>query len=107
MAHLDIPLRKLPEGGTAILLAHEPDVADYAADTGRFALQLSGHSHGGQIVMPLLGPPRLPPMGRKYYAGLYSVGGMHVYTNRGLGVVGLPLRLLCRPEITVITLVQE
>ncbi len=104
MARLDVTLSKLPANGTAILLAHEPDFADVAAASGRFSLQLSGHSHGGQIVVPLIGPPRLPPMGRKYYAGLYNIKGMHLYTNRGLGVVGLPLRFLCRPEITVITL---
>lgn len=105
MARLSVTLKKLPKDGPAILLAHEPDFADVSAATGRFGLQLSGHSHGGQIVVPLLGPPRLPPMGKKYYSGLYKVGGMHVYTNRGLGVVGLPLRFFCRPEISVITLV--
>lgn len=105
MARLGETLRKLPRSGTAILLVHEPDVADIVAATGRFKLQLSGHSHGGQIVVPFVGPPRLPPMGRKYYAGLYKVDGMHLYTNRGLGVVGLPLRFLCRPEITVLTLI--
>jgi predicted MPP superfamily phosphohydrolase len=104
MARLDETLRKLPKEGTAILLAHEPDVADLAASTGRFSLQLSGHSHGGQVVAPFIGPPLLPPMGRKYYAGLKNAQGMKVYTNRGLGVVGLPVRFLCRPEITVITL---
>jgi uncharacterized protein len=104
MARLDVTLRKLPKDGPSILLAHEPDFADISAATGRFSMQLSGHSHGGQVVLPLLGPPRLPPMGKKYPAGLYNVHGMHLYTNRGLGVVGLPLRFLCRPEITVITL---
>ncbi len=104
MARLSVTLEKLPKNGTAILLAHEPDFADVSSTTGRFSLQLSGHSHGGQIVVPLLGPPRLPPMGRKYYAGLYNVNGMAVYTNRGLGVVGVPMRFFCRPEITVLTL---
>jgi predicted MPP superfamily phosphohydrolase len=104
MAQLDVTLSKLPRDGTAILLAHEPDFADLSAATGRFSLQLSGHSHGGQVVVPLVGPPRLPPMGRKYYAGLYKVDQMYVYTNRGLGVVGIPVRFFCRPEITVITL---
>lgn len=106
MARLGVTLSRLPQEGTAILLAHEPDFADVAAATGRFSLQLSGHSHGGQIVVPLVGPPRLPPMGRKYPSGLYNVEGMHLYTNRGLGVVGLPIRFFCRPEITVLTLTQ-
>ena len=52
---LDAVLEKLPDGGPAVLLAHEPDFADISAATGRFGLQLSGHSHGGQIVLPWLG----------------------------------------------------
>ncbi|MFL5734540.1 MAG: metallophosphoesterase [Chloroflexia bacterium] len=101
---LDWVLARLPEEGAAILLAHEPDVADKTAATGRFDLQISGHSHGGQIVLPVLGPPRLPPLGRKYPTGLYKVGDMALYTNRGLGMVGLPMRFLARPEISVFTL---
>lgn len=104
MARPDIVLRKLPRDGAAILLAHEPDFADVAARTNRFDLQLSGHSHGGQVVVPVLGPPHLPPMGKKYHTGRYRIGNMALYTNRGLGVVGLPVRFFCRPEITVITL---
>ncbi len=101
---LDLLLKKLPAEGAAMLLAHEPDFADKSAATGRFDLQISGHSHGGQIVAPLIGPPRLPPMGRKYYAGRYQIGDMVLYTNRGLGMVGLPFRFGARPEITVFTL---
>lgn len=104
MARLDKVLAVLPPEGVAILLAHESDFADESAASGRFSLQLSGHSHGGQVVLPLLGPPRLPPMARKYPSGLYTVGEMTLYVNRGIGMVGLPLRLLARPEITVLTL---
>lgn len=104
MARPDVVMRKLPREGAAILLAHEPDFADVAARTNRFDLQLSGHSHGGQVVVPLLGPPHLPPMGKKYHTGRYRIGNMVLYTNRGLGVVGLPVRFFCRPEITVLTL---
>ena len=104
MAHLDKVLDALPSDGAAILLAHEPDFADESAPTGRFDLQLSGHSHGGQVAIPFLGPPRLPPLGRKYPKGLYMVGTMALYTNRGIGTVGLPVRFFARPEITVLTL---
>ncbi len=101
--HLGSVLEKLPEKGAAVLLAHEPDLADRSAATGRFDLQLSGHSHGGQVRVPLLGPPLLPRLGRRYPSGLYKVKGMHLYTNRGLG--NHPrLRLNCRPEITLLTL---
>jgi predicted MPP superfamily phosphohydrolase len=101
---LDPVLKSLPEEGSAVLLAHEPDFADESAATGRFDLQLSGHSHGGQIRLPVLGPqPYLPKLGRRYVDGLYRVGGMFLYTNRGLG--NHPrFRFNCRPEITTVTL---
>jgi uncharacterized protein len=103
-SRLDLVLEKLPESGAAILLAHEPDFADVSAATGRFDVQLSGHSHGGQIGVPLLRRLILPPFSQRYIRGLYEVGGMILYTNRGLGFVHLRLRFLCRPEITVFTL---
>ena len=101
---LDIVLDKLPQTGAAILLAHEPDYADVSAKTGRFDLQLSGHSHGGQVVLPFIGTPVLPYLGRKYPSGLYRVGMMWQYTNRGVGMARLKVRFNCRPEITVFTL---
>ena len=100
---LDKVLSLLPESGEVILLAHEPDFADKSAKTGRFGLQLSGHSHGGQIVLPFFGPPVLPWLGKKYPIGLYKVDDMWQYTNRGVGMV-LPVRINCRPEITIFTL---
>lgn len=103
-SRLDLVLRKLPDSGAAVLLAHEPDFADVSAATGRFDLQLSGHSHGGQVGIPLLRRLILPPMSQRYTSGLHRVGGMWQYTNRGLGFVKARLRFLCRPEITVLTL---
>jgi predicted MPP superfamily phosphohydrolase len=101
---LDLVLKKLPETGAAILLAHEPDFADISAGTGRFDLQLSGHSHGGQVVFPFLGALILPNLGKKYYSGLYKVRQMWQYTNRGVGMIEPTVRLNCRPEITIFTL---
>jgi uncharacterized protein len=101
---LDRVLSRLPSDGCAILLAHEPDFADISAKTGRFDLQLSGHTHGGQIHLPLIKTPILPRLGRKYPSGLYRVENMYQYTNRGLGTADLQLRFNCQPEITVITL---
>ncbi len=103
-ARLDLVLQKLPLEGAAILLAHEPDFADTSAATNRFDLQLSGHSHAGQIRLPFLEPPLLPYLGERYYAGLYKVGKMFEYTNRGIGMTGPHLRLGSRPEITVFIL---
>lgn len=94
----------LPEEGAAILLVHEPDFADVAASNKRIDLQLSGHSHGGQVCIPLHGPVFLPALSRKYPSGLYHIENMQLYTNRGLGVLELPVRFDCRPEIAVMDL---
>ncbi len=89
-----------------ILMAHEPDFADYAVGR-QVDLVLSGHTHGGQILLPLLPPLLLPDMGVKYVHGLFRLGdGMQLYVNRGIGAVTLPFRFRCQPEITVITLSQ-
>jgi len=101
---LDMVLDRLPAEGGVILLAHEPDFADTSAATGRFDLQISGHSHGGQVIAPFAGPLRLPHLGRKYPVGLYEVGDMLQYTNRGVGMVYPYVRFNCRPEITLFTL---
>jgi len=101
---LDSLLDHLPEQGAAVLLAHEPDMADLSAATGRFDLQLSGHTHGGQVHLPLIGMPVLPSYGKRYPSGRYQVGDMIVYTNRGLGTTGPFVRLGAPPEISLITL---
>ncbi|RYG53566.1 hypothetical protein EON80_32580 [bacterium] len=103
-ADLEAVNQALPAESCAILLAHEPDFADIVAPGGSFDLMLSGHSHGGQIALPWLGPITLPPGGRKYPCGWYKVGDMALYTNRGLGVTELPVRIGARPELTVFTL---
>ena len=104
---LDRVLKKLPSSGPAVLLVHEPDFADIAARTGRFVLQLSGHSHGGQFVLPKIGPPFRGSHFKKYPLGRYQVEDMVLYTNRGLGTNTFWLRINCPPEITVLTLQAE
>jgi predicted MPP superfamily phosphohydrolase len=102
-ADLSETLHRVPTGEAVILLAHEPDFADEAS---RFPidLQLSGHSHGGQIRLPLLPPLYLPPLARKYVLGSYHIRDLTLYTNGGLGTVMVPIRLNCPPEITLLTL---
>jgi predicted MPP superfamily phosphohydrolase len=104
LLRIDRVLDRLPDDGAALLLCHAPDFADVAGPTGRFGLQLSGHSHGGQFVLPPFGPVVRPRYSRRYPLGYYEIAGMHVYTNRGLGTIHVPLRLNCRPEVTVFTL---
>ena len=101
---LDQVLEKLPISDPAVLLVHEPDFADIAAATGRFVLQLSGHSHGGQFVLPKIGPPFRGSYFKKYPIGEYRVKEMVLYTNRGLGANTFWIRINCPPEITILTL---
>ncbi len=102
-ADLDVTLQSVPAGEPVVLMAHEPDfathVAKYPVD-----LQLSGHSHGGQVRIPFIGAPVLPELGMKFPKGLYQVGGLTLYTNVGIGTVRLPIRFNCPPEITLLTL---
>lgn len=102
---LETIISKMPDDAPAILLAHEPDFADIAIKTGRFALQLSGHTHGGQIIFPIVGIIYKSQLGEKYLSGYYRLSdSFQVYVTRGVGTVGLPLRFNCRPEITVLRL---
>ena len=64
-------------------------------------LQLSGHTHGGQVSFPIVGAPYLPPLGRKYPRGLRRIGPLVLYTNRGIRTRLLPIRFNCPPEIPV------
>lgn len=99
------PDRAIPRAGgePIIVLAHEPDIlpkiAQYKVD-----LMLAGHTHGGQVRLPFLPPLLLPPLGKNYIEGLFRYGDTQMYVNRGIGTVGLPFRLNCPPEITVLTL---
>jgi hypothetical protein len=99
----DEALRSVPRQECTVVAVHEPDFADemlkYPVD-----FQMSGHSHGGQIRLPGVGALYLPPWGRKYPLGHYEIGEFQLYTNRGIGVLGLPMRFMCPPEITIFTL---
>jgi len=105
-ADIDLALEGIPPRATTILLAHEPDYADQIAGCG-VALQLSGHSHGGQVRLPLFGSPILPTWGRKYPYGLHRVGDLWLYTNRGVGLIQPAVRFNCRPEVSIIQLVKS
>lgn len=103
-ANVEQAVRNVPREAIKILLVHEPDFADYLPNEN-YILQLSGHTHGGQIVLPRIGAPLLPSWGRKYPAGLYRApNGMWVYTTRGVGVSMPPVRINCPAEITLLTL---
>jgi uncharacterized protein len=100
----DLPgtLHGVPSEEAVVLMVHEPDYADYVA---RYPvdLQLSGHTHGGQVRIPLMRPLFLPALAKKYVRGLFKIRELTLYTNAGIGTVELPVRWNCPPEITFIT----
>ena len=104
--NLDAAMENWTKDTPTILLMHEPDLADEYSLDPRITLQLSGHSHGGQVRFPLVGAIITPYLSWKYPMGLYNVNGMWLYTNRGLGTTNIPLRVNCAPEITEITLTR-
>jgi len=89
-----------------LLLSHVPAFA-HEHLARHIGLILSGHTHGGQVRLPLLPPLYLPRFSGRFVSGLYQVGphSVPLYVNRGIGTSILPVRLACRPEITVIELV--
>jgi predicted MPP superfamily phosphohydrolase len=97
---LERALASVPDDRPRILLSHQPSSVDEWA--GRVAVQLSGHTHGGQIN------PGFSPLGlfTKYVSGRYEVGGTTLYVNRGFGTVGAPTRVGAPPEVTRFVLVS-
>ncbi len=91
----------VPADAVKLFLMHEPDYADMAPPG--FALQLSGHSHGGQIRLPGVAA-HYPEFGRKYPEGLNQARHHPVYTTRGVGMMGPQMRFCCPPEVTVLTI---
>ncbi len=86
-----------------VILAHNPIHVEKFAD--RPCLVLSGHTHGGQIHLPILTQREMRRIGAgRYRAGWYTAGKAAVYVNYGLGQVGLPVRFLCKPEVSLFTL---
>lgn len=104
---LKLTLDQAPIGAPIVLLLHEPDLADGTCQDPRVTLQLSGHTHGGQVHATGKSPIFHPYLGKKYSYGLYKVKDLWLYTNRGLGVISVPLRINCPPEITQLNLVAE
>ncbi|WP_442599311.1 metallophosphoesterase [Neobacillus sp. D3-1R] len=101
--NFDMALHNIPDDQFKILLSHAPDLADQTVEYG-VQLQLSGHSHGGQIQIPFVGALITPPYARKYREGFYNINHLKLYVNRGIGTTRLPFRFMSKPEIAVFTL---
>jgi predicted MPP superfamily phosphohydrolase len=105
LGHPDIPraLAHVPGGAPVLLIAHDPDVFPLVPD--RVALTVSGHTHGGQIAIPLLRRPAIPSRhGERYARGHVVEGGRHLFVSSGLGTSGVPVRAFAPPEVVVLEL---
>jgi predicted MPP superfamily phosphohydrolase len=105
-ANDDLPgaVNAVPTAATRLLLAHSPDIVP-ELKIARFDLVLCGHTHGGQVDLPFLNGAWLKDgPTRDYVHGFYSANGSRMYVNRGIGTTTLPVRVACRPELTVFTL---
>ncbi|MEH7117019.1 metallophosphoesterase [Neobacillus vireti] len=103
---LPLALKNVPNNHFKLLLSHAPDLAESAAQYP-IHWQLSGHSHGGQVKLPLVGALITPPFAQRYPEGLYSMQGKYpltLYVNRGIGTTRLPFRFMAKPELTIFTL---
>ncbi|MFD2043938.1 metallophosphoesterase [Ornithinibacillus salinisoli] len=105
---LNKTLQKVNPDLFTILLAHEPDFADLAKEYP-IDVQLSGHSHGGQVRLPLIGHLYTPAYAEKYVEGTYKIdsSNLTLYVSRGIGTTRVPYRFLCKPEIHEFTLKNE
>jgi predicted MPP superfamily phosphohydrolase len=103
-------LRSVPKADFSVFLYHFSDLVESVGDLN-LDLYLCGHTHGGQVALPLYGAViTLSKFGKKYEAGMYTVGGTILYVNRGIGIEPLPapqVRFCTRPEITVFDIMPE
>jgi predicted MPP superfamily phosphohydrolase len=101
---IDELLQGIPNSECRIVLAHNPDSAD-TEFSSRIDLMISGHTHGGQVDIPFVGPPVLPVRNKNYSRGLKkSPRGTNVFISRGIGWAIFPIRFNCYPEIAVLEL---
>ena len=88
-----------------VALVHEPDFFDAMTARRDIQLQLSGHTHGGQCRVPVIGyAPQKVEFGRKYNYGHYTHGDSNLFVTRGVGTVGIRVRFACPPELAILTL---
>ena len=103
-ADLDASFKGVPDSAFALVLTHAPEAFEELAQRPAARLVLAGHTHGGQVRLPFIGPLRVPSRyGTRFAHGLFRLGDTFFYVNAGMGMSHLPVRFLCRPELTFIT----
>jgi predicted MPP superfamily phosphohydrolase len=105
-ADLDRALRGADPRRARLLLSHNPGII-WRAAARDVDLVLSGHTHGGQVNVPLVGAPSMYGYPKEYVRGLARLGATQIYVNRGLGTVIVPVRVGSRPEVTLLTLERD
>jgi len=103
--NIDKAFSSSDQGDCRILLAHNPDSVDTEFETP-LSLVLSGHTHGGQVVIPFLGAPKLPVENKAYSSGLIATSKTPLFISRGIGWAIVPVRFNCYPEIAVLELMN-
>ncbi|MHC4138668.1 MAG: metallophosphoesterase [Planctomycetota bacterium] len=103
---IDTAFQHVPDKECKILLSHNPDSADTNFET-RIDLMISGHTHGGQVKIPFVGPLILPVKNKSYSNGFVRTGRTNLYISKGLGWAIIPIRFNCLPEISVLKLVRD
>lgn len=101
---LEATFAGVPADAACICLWHEPDAAERAAPFGPF-LMLSGHTHGGQVRLPGIGPLALPKAGKRFAGGRFTIDDMTLFVSNGIGMYRPPVRFGCPPELVMIHLV--
>jgi predicted MPP superfamily phosphohydrolase len=104
-ADLDASFKGVPNTAFALVLTHAPEAFEELAQRPAARLVLAGHTHGGQVRLPFIGALRVPSRyGTRFARGLFKLGDTIFYVNAGMGMSHFPIRFLCRPELTFITL---
>lgn len=98
---VDKAFKEVPSKECKILLAHNPDTADCNFDT-RVDLMISGHTHGGQVILPFIGAPVLPVKNKNFSSGFIRSQNTNIFISKGIGWAVVPIRFNCRPEIAVL-----
>jgi predicted MPP superfamily phosphohydrolase len=101
--HISETVAKAPPGATIIALTHNPDIFPRVPQS--VPILIAGHTHGGQVNIPLIGTPIVPSrFGAKYTSGHLFENGHHLFVTTGIGTSILPVRFRVTPEIVILTI---